>query len=118
MSDRYTRVFLARAGKGQTDWRKLASLDDIELAVRAIDDADTIIATPAELASFAPVMGQQARFGFRIHRTKAGDYRWSLLTADERALAVGPESYASKKEALEAVKSFLFALGNVDDLAA
>lgn len=118
MSDRLTKVSSAKGDSGRSDWRRLAALDDIELTVRALDDADTIIATPAELAAFSAEAANEAEFGFRIARSPQGDYRWSLTAADGTQLAVGPEGYASKQEAITAVKSLLFALGNVTGLAA
>lgn len=117
MSERITRVSLAAAGKGRTDWDRLASLDDIEITARALDDPDTIIATPADLAAFSQSHGKVSP-RFEVRRVKSGGYRWRLLASEGTELAVGPEDYASREAALTAVKSLLFALGNIDGVAA
>jgi uncharacterized protein (DUF4415 family) len=47
MKEKYTKTFLGKGGKGQTDWQQVDALTDADIARAMQDDADTFEPAPA-----------------------------------------------------------------------
>lgn len=118
MNDRVTRVTLAEAGSGKTDWAALARMDDIEVTARALADADTLLPADADLGESLSDSIPVPAVRFVLYKDKAGEYRWRLIAQDGTEFAVSPAGFQSRKQARESVLAMLFALGQVEAIAA
>jgi hypothetical protein len=49
MSDKITRAYLGKGGKGQTDWKRVDALTDEEIAHAIAEDPDTFEPMPGWL---------------------------------------------------------------------
>jgi uncharacterized protein YegP (UPF0339 family) len=104
---------LAEAGKGKTDWALLAKMDDIEISARALADPDTLLLTDTELG-----VASLPAVSFVLYKDQAAEYRWRLIAKDGTEFAVSPAGFRTRKLAREAVLAMLFALGQVEAIAA
>ena len=85
MRDAYTRIDLAQAGKGLSDWEYVAALSEADIARAIAGDADTFAADENDLRDYASLKLSRIAIALKKGRLR----RWArpLRRSELRALA-------------------------------
>ncbi|MBX9664820.1 hypothetical protein [Novosphingobium sp.] len=100
MNEQLTRVSLAKAGKGQTDWDRLRSLTDAQIDAAIAADDDSFALVDAELAALG---NSPARYELR--ELKSGSFQVVLVSAQGSVLATAHDHFATRDEARLAIRA-------------
>lgn len=99
MNEQLTRVSLALAGSGQTDWDRVAALTDAEIDAAIAADTDCYALSELEVASSSTVAVSGGQASYVIRRMENGRFRWFLISAKGEILAASYEAAATVEEA-------------------
>ncbi len=105
MSEQLTRVSLAKAGSGQTDWVRLNAMSEAEIIAAIIEDEDSFALSDKDLATVV------ARFGTKspramIRSVRNGRFRWALLSSDGKVIAEDRRGALTRAKARSAIRAY------------
>jgi hypothetical protein len=105
MNEQFTRVSLAKAGSGQTDWIRVNALTEAEIISAIAEDEDAFALSDKDLALLLARLGTKSP-RLMIRSGRNGRFRWALLGADGAVIAEDRRGEMSRAKARSAILAY------------